>query len=59
VEVAPDGIAKIRETELTVAAILDELAAGSGPDEVAREHPALTRQTVEAAILHAAEQMRG
>ena len=58
VEVAPGGAATIRGTDLTVAAILDELAAGSGPDEVARDHPPVTRQAVEAAILYAAEQMR-
>ena len=59
VEVVPGGPATICGTDLTVAAILDELAAGSGPDEVVRRHPSLTRKAVEAAILYAAEQMRG
>jgi uncharacterized protein (DUF433 family) len=59
VEAVPGRSATIRGTDLTVAEILDELAAGSGPDEVAREHPALTRPAVEAAIVYAAEQLRG
>ena len=59
VELSPEGVATIRGTDLTVAAILDELAAGSGPSEVARDHPPLTRQAVEAAILYAAERVRG
>jgi len=58
VEVVSDGPATIRGTDLTVAAILDELAAGSGPDEIARSHPAVTRQAVEAAILYALERVR-
>jgi len=55
---ADGGEAKIRGTEITVATILDDLAAGPGPDQVARNRPPLTREAVEAAILYAADQMR-
>jgi uncharacterized protein (DUF433 family) len=57
VEALPRGAATIRGTELTVVEILEELAAGSGPGEVAREHPPLTREAVEAALLFAAERI--
>jgi uncharacterized protein (DUF433 family) len=59
IDVAPDGEATLCDTDITVAAVLSDLAAGPGPDEIARSHPPLTRQAVEAAILYAADQLRG
>lgn len=57
--VAPEGgEAILRGTQITVAAVLDELASGPGPDAIVRARPALTREAVVAAILYAAEQLR-
>jgi uncharacterized protein (DUF433 family) len=59
IAVAPDGgEAYIQGTDVTVATILDELAAGTGPDEIARNHPTLTRESVVAAIQYAADLAR-
>jgi uncharacterized protein (DUF433 family) len=58
VVVAPDGDAMLRDAGIPVATILDDLAAGSGPDEIARNRPPLTRSAIEAAIRYAAEQLR-
>jgi uncharacterized protein (DUF433 family) len=55
VDVAPGGAATIRGTDVPVAAILDDLASGPGPDEVARARPGVTRAAVEAALRYAAE----
>ena len=58
VTIAPDGKATLQGTDVTVAQILEELAAGPGPDEIARQRPGLTRAAVEAAIRYAAERVR-
>ena len=58
VTIAPDGTATLQGTDTTVAEILEDLAAGPGPDEIARQRPGLTRAAVEAAIRYAADRMR-
>lgn len=58
VTAAGGGAASLRDSDITVAEILDDLAAGPGPDEVARNRPGLTRAAVEAAIRYAAELLR-
>jgi len=57
-DAAPGGAA-LRETRFSVAAILDELADGPGPDEMRRRRPGLSRAAVEAALRYAAELTRG
>jgi uncharacterized protein (DUF433 family)/PHD/YefM family antitoxin component YafN of YafNO toxin-antitoxin module len=58
VEAVDRGPATLRGTGVPVAAILDDLAAGSGPDEVVGRRPDLTREMVEAAIRYAADLTR-
>lgn len=55
---APGGAACLRNTQLPVATILDELADGPGPDEIARRRPGLSRAAVEAALRYAADLLR-
>ena len=50
--------ARLRDSDTTVSEILDDLAAGPGPDEVARNRLGLTCAAVEAAIRYAAELAR-
>ena len=38
-----------------VATILDNLAAGLGPGEIAKSYPTVSREAVRAALLYAAE----
>jgi uncharacterized protein (DUF433 family) len=50
--------ARLRDSGVTVAEILKDLAEGPGPDEVARLRPGLTRAAVEAAIRYAVDRVR-
>ena len=50
--------AGIEGTRITVALILEDLAAGLVPEEIVRKRPSLTRRVVQAAILYAAELAR-
>lgn len=52
------GKACITGTRIMVSVILDNLAAGLTPDEIARSYPPLTREAVQAAITYAAELAR-
>jgi uncharacterized protein (DUF433 family) len=44
----------IRGTRVMVSVVLDNLAAGLEPDEIAREYPPLTPEDVRAALAYAA-----
>ena len=48
----------IKGTRIMVAVILDNLAEGLDPDEIAAEYPPLTIEGVRAAIAYAAELAR-
>ena len=52
------GKACIKGTRILVSVVLDNLAAGLSPDEVARSYPPLSREAVQAAIAYAAELAR-
>jgi uncharacterized protein (DUF433 family) len=49
------GMPCIRDTRITVSAVLGQLAAGRSVDEVAADYPQLDREDVLAARAHAAE----
>ena len=52
------GKACITGTRIMVSVILDNLAAGLGPDEIVQSYPPLNRETIQAAITYAAELAR-
>ncbi len=49
------GRACITGTRVLVATILENLAAGLGPDEITRSYPSITTESVRAAVCYAAE----
>ena len=49
------GRACIKGTRVMVSVVLDNLAAGSTPDEIVQSYPSLSREAVQAAIAYAAE----
>ena len=52
------GKACIKGTRIMVAVVLDNLAEGLSPDEIAAEYPPITVEDVRAAIAYAAELAR-
>ena len=48
----------VKGTRIMVAVVLDNLAEGLSPDEIAAEYPPLTVEDVRAAISYAAELAR-
>lgn len=52
------GKPTIRGTRITVEHILEELAGGTGFDELLRAHPRLTRDDLQAAVEFALEAVR-
>ncbi len=52
------GKACIKDTRVMVSVILDNLAAGSTPDEIVRSYPSVSREAIQAAIAYAAELAR-
>ncbi len=52
------GQACIRGTRIMVSVVLDNLAAGVGPEEILRSYPTLTREGIAAAMAYAAELAR-
>jgi uncharacterized protein (DUF433 family) len=52
------GKACIKGTRIMVSVVLDNLAAGQTPDEIADLYPALRREYVTAAMAYAAELAR-
>ncbi len=49
------GKACIKGTRIMVSVVLDNLAAGSTPDEIIESYPTLTKEDVKAAIAYGAE----
>jgi uncharacterized protein (DUF433 family) len=49
------GKACIKGTRIMVSVVLDNLAAGTSPDEILRDYPSLSREAIQAAIAYAAE----
>lgn len=49
------GRACITGTRVLVSVILDNVAAGLGPEEIVRSYPSITRDSVRAAMCYAAE----
>jgi len=49
------GTVCIKGTRVMVSVILDNLAAGSGEEEILRSYPSLTRLDIQAALAYAAE----
>ena len=49
------GVPRIAGTRIMVSIILDNLAEGLTPEEIAEEYPPLTVQDVRAAVAYAAE----
>ncbi|MGB9593443.1 MAG: DUF433 domain-containing protein [Anaerolineae bacterium] len=49
------GKACIKGTRITVAVVLDNLAAGLSVDDILRSYPSLTREAIAAAIAYAAD----
>ena len=52
------GQACITDTRVLVSTILDNLAAGLGPEEITKSYPSITRESVQAAVCYAAELAR-
>jgi len=52
------GKACIKGTRVMVSIILDNLAAGLSTDEIIRSYPSLDKESVQAAIIYAAELTR-
>ncbi|MBI4317282.1 MAG: DUF433 domain-containing protein [Chloroflexi bacterium] len=48
----------IKGTRIPVSVILDNLAAGVGPEEILRSYPSLTLDDIQAAIAYAADLAR-
>jgi uncharacterized protein (DUF433 family) len=49
------GLACIRDTRVTVTAVLGQLAAGRTPEQIVADYPYLTEEDVLAALAFAAE----
>ena len=49
------GRACIAGTRVMVTVVLDSLAEGLGPEEIAAHYPSVSREAVQAALLYAAE----
>jgi uncharacterized protein (DUF433 family) len=49
------GRARIRGTRVAVSVVLDNLAAGPGPEAIVASYPSLSLEDVHAAIQYAAE----
>ncbi len=49
------GKACIKGTRVMVTVILDNLAAGLNAEEIAKSYPSISRESVQAALLYAAE----
>ncbi len=49
------GMPCIRDTRITVSAVLGQIAAGRSVDEVVADHPQIDREDVLAALAYAAE----
>lgn len=52
------GKACIKGSRIMVSVILDNLAEGSGEEEILKSYPSLTREDIKAAIAYAAELSR-
>ena len=52
------GKACIKGTRVMVSVVLDNLAAGLGPEEILASYPSLSRDSIQAAIAYAAELAR-
>jgi uncharacterized protein (DUF433 family) len=52
------GKACIKGTRIMVSVILDNLAAGLSVDEILKSYPALTQESIHAAIAYAADLAR-
>lgn len=52
------GKACIRGTRIMVSVILDNLAAGLTPAEIEASYPSLSRESIQAAVIYAAELAR-
>jgi uncharacterized protein (DUF433 family) len=52
------GKACIKGTRVMVSVVLDNLAAGFGPEEILHSYPSLSREAIQAAIAYAAELAR-
>jgi len=52
------GRACVRGTRVMVSAVIDNIAAGVGRDEILRSYPALTEADIDAALAYAAELAR-
>lgn len=53
------GMACIRDTRVSVSAVLGQLAAGRSVDDVLADHPQLEREDVVAALAFAAASLAG
>jgi uncharacterized protein (DUF433 family) len=53
-----NGRPTLRGTRITVASILDYLAAGDTPEDILKEFPSLERADIQAALNFASEVMR-
>ena len=49
------GRACITNTRVLVTTVLDNLAAGLSPEEIARSYPSVTPESIRAAVRYAAE----
>lgn len=52
------GQAYIKGTRIMVSVVLDNLAAGFSVDDILKSYPSLSRESVRAAIVYAAELSR-
>ena len=52
------GQACIKGTRIMVSVVLDNLAAGMTVEEIIKQYPSLTRESIHAAIYYAAELAR-
>ncbi|GAB4425682.1 MAG: DUF433 domain-containing protein [Anaerolineae bacterium] len=52
------GRATLKGTRVTVAVVLDNLAAGLSVDEILASYPSINRDSIQAAIAYAAELAR-
>jgi len=49
------GQACFKGTRITVSVALDNLAAGTSPEDILRSYPSLSREALQAALAYAAE----
>lgn len=52
------GKACIRGTRVMVSVVLDNLAAGQTPEDILKEYPSLSLESIQAAIAYAADLAR-